>query len=330
MADTMNTKAEKLIPVTVEDVLAYVTENRQALSQGAVGGAGSFREWLEVAGMGEGIPLLRGLNLRHADLSLGDFSGIYCDGSTFEGAQLDGANFEQAHLPNTCFKDVMARDVSFTGALLQGANFSGARLIGSGPLALGHNRKIVDFTAADALGANFDHTLCRNIVFSHAQLAYSRFAYAELENVRFNGANMIGVDFDNAKPNFHESRGVHNHPVGVEMTGSIVIGAKNATPFDGKLDEAITTPRQMVDALSRAIAVCRAGFPNYPHARRQVDIRQSAASMLVEEYPQKSAETGITTALEQLQQMMSGEAPGFVKAVQAQRQRGAEGQEPQR
>lgn len=314
----------QLIPVSVQEVLDYATENRTALAQGAVGGAGGFQEWLEDMGRGKGIPLLKGLNLRHADLSFGDFSGIESDGSTFEGALLDGASFEGARMPHTCFKGAMVRDVSFAGAELRKANFNEAKIIGSGPLAAGHSRRVVDFTAADAAGSTFEGAFLRNTLFTHAQLPDSRFNGAELENVRFNGANMIGVNFHDAKPNFHQTRGVHNHPVGIETTGSILISGKHAEAFDGRLEDAITTPKQMVDALSRALAVCRAGFPNYPHARRQVEVRRTAAEMLVERYPQKSAETGIADALQQLEQLAPSPKGRFSAAELARKQKKGE------
>ncbi|MBM3618225.1 MAG: pentapeptide repeat-containing protein [Alphaproteobacteria bacterium] len=306
------------IPVTRDDVLSYASENRVALASGAVGGAGTFHEWLEDIGKGSGVALLKGLNLRDADLSFGDFSGIRVDGSTFEGAVLDHASFESAHLPKTCFNHTQVRDTSFVGTELSGARFAGAKIIGSGPLARQEERKNTDFTAANLSGASFDDALLRNVLFTHAGLEDATFRRAALENVRFNGANMIAVDMEGAQPQFREAKGIKRHPVGVELVGSILLGAQHMDAFAGHTEDAITTTKNLQGAIQRAAAFCHDGMPSIDHVRQQVEVRKSAGESFLRRWPQEGRESGIEAALGELKQALAPTS-GFAARIREER-----------
>lgn len=298
------------IPVAREDVLNYASENRVALASGAVGGAGTFHEWLADIGKGNGVALLKGLNLRDADLSLGDFSGIRSEGSTFEGAVLNQASFENAHLAKTCFNHTQIRDASFAGADLTGSQFKDAKIVGSGPLARQDERKTTDFSAANLSGASFENALLRNTLFTHAGLEGASFKNAGLENVRFNGANMIAVDMADAQPQFREPKGVKRHPVGVELVGSILIGAENMEAFSGHMDDAITTGKGLQSAIQRAAAFCHDGVPSLEHVRQQVTVRSAAGEAFVRRWPQEGKAEGVDASLQELKQALAPAAGG--------------------
>lgn len=266
------------LKVSKGDVLEYARLCRDAPASLVRGGERrqSLRDWL--VANGEGVPVLRNLDLRCADLRFGDFSGIRVEGCRFEGADVSHASFRQAAVPGSRFDRIMAVDADFAGADLRRCRFTGAKLLGHGPPAMDGRRHAVDFTGAGLTGAVFDRSLCRNVLFTAAQMENSRFRGSEMENVRFNHANLVGADFIGCHPRFRRAVGTHDHPFGIETVEAVMIGMRGAGVFSGHLDHAVTEPAALVRSLSRMVAVSREDGPNNTDfLRLWADARREAA-----------------------------------------------------
>lgn len=265
-----------MITVSRNELMEYATLCRQ---QGAQ--AITLQEWLLRAGKGEGMPLLKGLDLRGADLSFTKMAGARIDGCTLENANLEQADFSGAEMPRTCLIGAWVCGTDFSGADMRGSRFDGAKLLAPGPLAPRGMRNVTDFTAARLDGCSFTNTQCRNLVFTAAQLPQAQFCGAELENTRFNHANMVGADLRGCTLHLRKAVGTRSHPVGVEFNGAVVIGAKGLEACEAALDYAIGTPQQLAGALDRMAAMAQ-GDPRLPQpVQQQLEARRAAAEELL-------------------------------------------------
>lgn len=272
-----------LIRVNRDDILDYAQKHRAALesrNQQDVA-FGSFQQWLARMGRGEGMPHAKGVRLSDKDLSYADFSDVKFENCTFERATLDQADFSGATMTKNCFVGASANGTNFVGADLKGASFEGAKMLALGPLASDKQRAITDFSGANCAKVNFENSHCRNVVFTYANLPDAYFAGAELENVNFKHANMVGIDLLNSKPQFRENKSSRNHPIGIELTGAVVIDGKGMEGYAGHLQDSIESIPHLAIAVRR-MALMGQGQEGF--LSDQTKIRSKAAESVLQRH----------------------------------------------
>lgn len=271
-----------IISVSKEALLEYAALHRDARAGRTPSAAGSLQEWLAETGRGDGVPYLKGLNLRGADLSFADLNHAHIEGCTLEGALLDQADFSHAIMPSNCFVGVSAKGTSFGQAQMEKVNFNRAKLVAAGPLARRDMCKTTDFSGAMLKDATFNEAHCRNVFFTAADLEGASFNNTMLENTSFRHANLVAADFSESHPYFREAVSTRAYPVGVEMDFATVIGTKGMEVFAGHAEQAIQTPDKLASALERMAAMGQGGAPLPSFLQQQAESRRSAAQSVID------------------------------------------------
>ena len=169
---------------------------------------------------------LSGVRLDYNDLSNWDFSGQNLTDVTFTNATITGANLSNTNITVA----QLASTKKFTDVNLSHTNLAGADFSGSYLYPDVNQLGAANFSSANLRGANFAYTTLAGVNFSGADLSKADFTYAsingadfsntkgftvsqlkstmnycqdywgeELSNIKFDGCDLRGVNFDNLK-----------------------------------------------------------------------------------------------------------------------------------
>lgn len=186
------------------------------------------RLWLEGAEGGEraclrnktikGLPNLRGICLRKADLhaarflncnlTAADFSEADCTAAHFDKSNMEGCNFTGADLSKATLNKANLSSADFSNAHIAGADFSGTDLRGARFRDADDGFVVTHFDGADMRVANLCYSNLHCGIFKNAQLdgvdasgakmEFASFVNTSLKNACFYGADLNLAYFERA------------------------------------------------------------------------------------------------------------------------------------
>lgn len=211
-------------------------------------------------------PIMRGRDIRNADLAFASLTGIDFRKAQMEGANLDGAQMEGADLSLA-----QMEQADLTGAQMEGANLSGAQMVGAD--LDGAQLGGADLTAANMEAALFREALLEGADFRNANLTSAVLARArmdrvdlrgvrlddalltgaQMENSNLRGATMLGAELNGAQMKGADLRNVEmngSHLFRADMEGADLSGAqmKGASLGEVVMKGAILIEAQMQGA----------------------------------------------------------------------------------
>ena len=152
------------------------------------------------------------MNIRHAQLSNSQFSGVILIDGQLQGSNLEGARFDGAKMTRVNLINAEANQTDFSRATLINANMSNARLIRAkldganlaNALLVDSDLRTASLVGTDAPGANFTEAvligadlskaLLQKANFTDADLTQAKFTQANLTQTNFTGAVLVGAD----------------------------------------------------------------------------------------------------------------------------------------